>query len=65
MAGVQTIQDMLQGLEPAQAQTAGNMTVIPLVSDIVDNAVMGPDALELETRDYGKAAAFNVGTQYG
>ena len=62
---VRTIQEMLRGLEPDHAQTVGNMTVIPLISEIVDDSVIGPEALELETRGYGKVVAFNVGTAEG
>lgn len=65
MAKVRTIQEMLRGLEPIQTQTVGNMSVIPLVSDIVDDTVAGPDALEIETSDYGKVVALNVGTEDG
>ena len=63
MASIHTIQQILRGLEPAGAQAVGNMTVIPLVSDIVDDSIIPPDALEFETSNYGTVVAFNVGTR--
>jgi len=57
-----TIQAVMRGLRPGQAQTVGNMTVIPLLSDITDDTIASPEVLELETRDYGTIVAFNTGT---
>lgn len=57
-----TIKAILKGLTPAQAQTVGNMTVIPLLSDIVDDTIMSPDVLEMETKGYGTVVAYNTGT---
>ena len=56
------IQDILRGTAPTRAQIVGNMTVVPLVSDIVDNAIVPPDVLELETRGYGTDVAYNTRT---
>ncbi len=58
MCKIRTIQQVLQGLAPHRAQTLGNMTVIPLVSDIVDDTIVSPDALEMETVNYGTVLAF-------
>lgn len=57
-----TIQEVMRGLEPGEAQTVGNMTVIPLISDIVDDSVASPQVLELETQGYGTVLAYNSGT---
>ncbi len=58
-----TIQDVMKGLKPGEAQTVGNMTVIPLISDIVDDAIASPTVLEMETRDYGTVVLHNTGTK--
>jgi hypothetical protein len=59
---VNTIQAILRGLRPARAQTVGNMTVVPLISDIVDETIVSPDVLEMETKGYGSVIAYNTGT---
>ncbi len=57
-----TIQDVMRGLKPESPQTVGNMTVIPLISDIVDDAIASPEVLEMETLNYGTVVAYNTGT---
>ncbi len=57
-----TIQAVMRGLRPGQAQTVSNMTVVPLLSDITDDTIASPEVLELETRDYGTVVAYNTGT---
>jgi hypothetical protein len=54
---------ILRGLTPASAQTVGNMTIVPLVSDLVDDAVVSPNVLEMETQGYGTVVAYNTGTE--
>ncbi len=56
------IRDIMRGLKPGVAQTVGNMTVVPLVSDIVDDAIASPRVLEMETRGYGTVVAYNTGS---
>lgn len=58
-----TMQAILRGLTPASAQTVGNMTIVPLVSDLVDDAIVSPNVLEMETRGYGTVVAYNTGTE--
>ncbi len=57
-----TIQDVLRGLKTGDAQTVGNMTVIPLISDIVDDTIASPMVLEMETRGYGSVVLHNITT---
>ncbi|MCP4108939.1 MAG: hypothetical protein GY749_25945 [Desulfobacteraceae bacterium] len=58
-----SIQDVLRGLKPGDAQTVGNMTVIPLISDIVDDTIASPNVLEMETRGYGSVVLHNTPTE--
>lgn len=58
-----SIQEVMKGLKPGSAQTAGNMTVIPLISDIVDDTIASPEVLEMQTQGYGTVIAYNTGTQ--
>jgi hypothetical protein len=39
------------------------MTIVPLVSDLVDDAVVSPNVLEMETQGYGTVVAYNTGTE--
>lgn len=55
------MQAILRGLTPASAQTVGNMTIVPLVSDLVDDTIVSPNVLEMETRGYGTVVAYNNG----
>lgn len=57
-----TIQDVMKGLTPGDTQTVGNMTVIPLISDIIDNTIASPKVLEMETQGYGTVVVYNTGT---
>lgn len=57
-----TIQEVMKGLKPGDAQTVGNMTVIPLISDIVDDSIASPSVLEMETQGYGTVLLYNTGT---
>jgi hypothetical protein len=45
------MQAILRGLTPARAQTVGNMTIVPLVSDMVDDSIVSPNVIEMETKD--------------
>lgn len=38
------------------------MTIIPLISDIVDDTIASPEVLEMETREYGAIVVHNTGT---
>ncbi len=55
-----TIQAVMRGLQPGEAQTVGNMTIIPLISDIVDETIASPEVLEMETREYGAIVVHNT-----
>lgn len=59
-----TMQEILRGLSPARAQIVGNMTIVPLVSDIVDDTIVSPRVIEMETRGYGTVVAYNTGTEH-
>ncbi len=54
---INTIQAILRGLTPARAQALGNMTIVPLVSDLVDDTIVSPNVLEMETKGYGTVIA--------
>ncbi|MCP4575528.1 MAG: hypothetical protein GY846_04505 [Deltaproteobacteria bacterium] len=58
-----TIQAILRGLTPVRAQTVGNMTIVPLVSDMVDDTIASPNVLEMETPGYGTVIVYNTGTE--
>jgi hypothetical protein len=57
------MQAILHGLTPVKAQTVGNMTIVPLVSDLIDDTIVSPNVIEMETKGYGTVVAYNSGTE--
>ena len=48
-----TIREVLKGTTPGYPQTVGYMTVIPLISELVDDRFTPPSLIRTGTRDYG------------
>lgn len=48
-----TIKELLRGVTPGQVQTVGNMTVIPLISDVLEPRILPPEGAEIGTENYG------------
>lgn len=54
-----TIKELLRGVEAGYPQTVGYMTVIPLVSDLVDERFTVPSKIQTGTHNYGSLEVKN------
>lgn len=59
MADNVKISDLLRGVSAGYPQTVGYMTVIPLVSDLVDERFTVPSKIQTATKDYGSLEVKN------